>query len=88
MSLVESDVVITNAGMIQEIMTAVRSAKPFSPNHPADRWTCKLIVSNSFGEGRLDISDTVGDNTILYCPGGPLQSDTLGNILKETVSKK
>ena len=88
LSLVENDVIITNTGTIQEIMTAIRSSRPYSPNHPADRWTCKLTISNSSGESHVDVSDTVGQNTILYCPGGPFQSDALGSILKELTSKK
>lgn len=88
LSLVENDIVITDSRTIQEIMAAIRSAKPYSPNHPADRWTCKLIVSNPSGESHVDVSDTAGQNTILYCPGGPLQSGTLGNILEKVVSKE
>jgi hypothetical protein len=86
-SLVENDVTITDAKKIREIMAAIRSAKPCSSDHPTDRWTCKLIVANSSGESSVDVSGTEGQNTILYCPGGTLQSDALGNILEKAVSK-
>jgi hypothetical protein len=86
--LINQNVTVIDSVPIQKIMIAIRSARPYSPNHPADRWTCELIISNSSGESYIRIADTLGEGTILYCAGGPFRSDTLGDILEKVVAKK
>jgi hypothetical protein len=86
LSLISHEIDITNSAAIIQIMSAIRFASAYSSNHPADRWTCKLEISNSTGKSYISISATVGQGTILYCPNGPLRSDTLADILENASS--
>jgi len=88
LSLVNQNVIVTNTLAIQKIMIAIRSAQPYSPNHPADRWTCELIISNSSGESYVRVADTLDQGTILDCAGGPLRSGTLSDILEKAIGQK
>jgi hypothetical protein len=93
--LVHQDIVLTDAHTLQEIMAALRSAKAYFPNHPATRWSCILIVSNASGESYVDVTESLGQGTILYCTTSPngglifdtLQSTTMGHILEKAVEQ-
>jgi hypothetical protein len=90
-SLVNHDVEITNTVTIQLIVTTLRSAKKYFPNHPGTRWSCGLAISSSSGTSFIDVIESYGQGTILYCttlPNGghiydTLQSDKMGQILEE-----
>jgi hypothetical protein len=88
LSLLDRDLTITDTSKIKEIMTAIRLARPYSANHPADHWTCVLIISNESGHSRVDVSDTLGDGTLIWCVGEELRSDTLGAILEKVTAEK
>jgi len=90
--LVDHEVVITNTAMIQEIMAAIRSAKTYFPNHPATRWSCVLAISSASGTSDILVIESLGQNTLLYCPTSPivydtLQSTALGQILERATAK-
>jgi hypothetical protein len=96
LSLVNHEVVITDATTISNIMTAIRLAVPYSPNHPSTDWQCRLVVSDASGDSYVSALKTRIQGTIIYCEssskGGwiydTLQSDSLGDILKSaTVGK-
>ena len=67
-SLIAHDVIITNVSSIQGIMTSIRSAVPYSPNHPTIRWSCYLTVLSSSGTSYISVH---------YCPG--IESGECGN---------
>jgi hypothetical protein len=83
--LVSNNVIVTDTASIREIMTAIRSAQPYFANHPATRWGCVLVISNSSGAGRLYILNTLGQGTIF---GGHLRNDKLGSILEKVIGQK
>jgi hypothetical protein len=90
LSLIKREVVVTNADTMRQIMAAIRSAKTYSPNHPAVRWKCQLVISSTSGESYVDVMDTSGQATIIYCKTSPnglifdtLRSSTLGHILEQ-----
>lgn len=89
-SLINRELVFTNASKIQEIMGAIRSAGEYYPNHPGEEWDCVLIISDAKGTSRLDVENTLDQGTIVYCETHSgfiyktLESDTLGNILEQT----
>jgi hypothetical protein len=47
--LIDHEMTITNRSSIQEIMAAIRNAKPYEANHPQTRWQCFLVISNTSG---------------------------------------
>jgi hypothetical protein len=92
-SLVDHEVVITNASAIQDIMAAIRSAKKFIPNHPATRWECILEITGQSGISYVDVLDSPGQDTILHCQTSQngfifdtLQSSTLNHILEQVIT--
>ena len=92
--LVNHEVVITNYPTIQQIMTAIRSAQKYSPNHPAIRWSCALAISSLSGTSYVAVNETVGQGTILDCATSPhglifdtLQSSSMGHILEQAVGQ-
>jgi hypothetical protein len=87
-SLVTRDIVITNQASIEEIMTAIRLAKPCFFNHPATRWECFLVISNSTGESSVDVSDVPGQGTMVYTTAGRLRNDGLREILEKATGYK
>jgi hypothetical protein len=93
-SLVSHDVVITNASTIYAIMTSIRSAETYFPNHPTTRWSCYLTVLSSSGTSYVTVVESYGQGTILFCTTSQsglifdtLQSKTLGQILEQAVSQ-
>jgi hypothetical protein len=93
-SLVDQSLTITNETEIKEIMTAIRSAMPYSPNHPGTQWQCNLVISDSVGNSYLNLVNTPGlsQGTLLFCKTSPegfiyntLRSDTLGGILEKSI---
>ena len=94
-SLVANYVVVSNSATIHEIMTAIRSANSYSPNHPVTRWDCLLVITSSSGADYVDVNESVGQGTILYCKTSSngmifdtLQSKTLGNILERETAHR
>lgn len=93
--LIQQDIAITDIHTIEEIMTAMRSAKAYSPNHPVTRWSCILAISTSSGDSYVDIDESLGQGTILHCVTSPngglifdtLQSTTMGRILEQAVAQ-
>ena len=90
--LVDHEVVITNSATIQQVMTAIRSAPKYFPNHPTTRWSCSLTVSSSSGTSYATVIESYGQETLLQCTSkngfifDTLQSKTLGRILEQTVA--
>jgi hypothetical protein len=94
-SLVDREVLIADVGTIQEIMAALRSAKRYSLNHPATKWSCSLTISSATGASYVEVIDTLGQGTILRCCTSPhglffdtLQSDTIGHLLEHAAQTK
>ena len=93
-SLVTQEVVITDATTISNIMTAIRLAAPYSPNHPSTDWQCRLTASDASGDSYASILKTPSQGTIIYCETSPnggwiydtLQSASLGDILKNATA--
>jgi hypothetical protein len=92
--LVDHEVVITNSAMIQQVMSAIRAAPKYFPNHPSTRWSCGLAISSLSGTSYVDVSESYGQGTILYCATSSglyfdtLQSSTLGQILEQATAQK
>jgi hypothetical protein len=92
--LVDREVVITDPGTIQKIMAAIRSAKKYSPNHPATRWSCSLTIAGASGESYVDVNETLGQGAILYGETAAgfifdtLQSSDMSQILEEATTKR
>lgn len=86
-SLVNNEMVITNSSTIKDIMLAIRSAKPFYPQHPAVHWQCYLVVSNESGDISFKVYDTPDQGTILYCVENTFSSDNMRDILEKTVAQ-
>jgi hypothetical protein len=82
-SLVRQSITITNAETIQQIMTAIRSAQPYEPNHDPGMWSCELVISNLSGEGGICVVKELNGGTII----GESRSSALGNIL-ERIAKQ
>ncbi len=93
-SLVDRCLIVTNQMEIKDIITAIRSATPYEPNHPGTRWACTLVVSNSLGNCYVGIENTppglYSQGTILSCKTSEsgfiyktLRSDTIGDILEK-----
>jgi hypothetical protein len=88
--LVNHDIVITNVSTIQAIMTNIRSAEPYFPNHPTTQWSCYLTVLSSSGMSYVTAIESYGQGTILFCTTSQsgfiydtLQSKTIGHILEQ-----
>jgi hypothetical protein len=92
--LVDRDVLITDPGVVQKVMTAIRTAKPYSPNHPATRWSCRLTILSSSGVSYVDVNESLGQGTILYGETGAgiifdtLQSTALGSVLEDATEHR
>ncbi len=91
----KSNVVITDAQTISEIMTALRSAKPYSPNHPSIKRHYILVIADVEGESYVDVAELSGEGFILYCEtanGGfifdRLRSYSIGSVLERAVMQK
>jgi hypothetical protein len=92
--LVKNTLIITNTETITKIMTAIRSAKAYFPDHPAIKWNCDLEISNSTGKSYISVVEALGQGTILYCETSPngglffdtLQSTNLGQILEQVTT--
>ena len=85
-SLVKGEMVVTNSTTIEDIMLAIRSARPFYPKHPVVHWQCFLVVSNGSGDTSFKVYDTPDQGTIFYCVEDTLRSDTLGSVLEKAVA--
>ena len=90
--LVSHDIVITNVSTIQAIMTNIRAAEPYFPNHPTTRWSCYLTILSSSGTSYVRVIESYGQDTILFCSTSQsgfiydtLQSKTMGHILEQAV---
>lgn len=86
-SLVTNEVVITDPKTMADIVTAVRTAPEYFPNHPVTRWDCHLEISSAAGNDFFWVNNTMGQGTILYydhrLTTSTLRSDTLGAILEK-----
>jgi len=95
-SLVDHEFIVTNMAAITDTMMAIRSARPYSPNHPMTHWECFLVISNASGNSYVDVNNAYGQGAILYCTtslnGGliydTLRSDTIGDILETVTMQK
>jgi hypothetical protein len=94
-SLIGHDIEITDAVTLQAIMTSIRSANKYSPNHPATQWSCTLTIFSLSGASFVGVIETYGQGTILQCTTSPnggfifdtLQSGTMGQILEARILK-
>ena len=93
-SLVNRPLIVTNQAEIKEIMTAIRSATPYQPNHPTTRWACTLVISDAHSDCYVRLVNTSpGPNsqgTILQCMTSEQgfiystrRSDTIGDVLEK-----
>ncbi len=88
----QRNIVITDAQTIGEIMTSLRSAKPYYPNHPTTKWRCTLVIADAKGESYVDVVVLSGEGgSILYIKTAEgfifdrLRSSTIGQILERIV---
>ena len=93
-SLVNRPLIVANKVEIKGIITAIRSATPYEPNHPTTRWACTLIISGLHSDCYVRVANTppggYSQGTILECMTSEdgliystLRSDTMGDILEK-----
>jgi hypothetical protein len=61
----------TDAATINEIMSALRTAQKYKPQHPSTKWSCTMIISDARGSSYVRILVTPTNATILYYQTGP-----------------
>jgi hypothetical protein len=83
-SLITQNITITNAETIQQIMTAIRSAQSYHPNHDPGVWSCKLVISTSSGGGTLSVVEASEGGAII----GESLSPSLDGILKKIAEQQ
>jgi hypothetical protein len=97
-SLVGREIAITNESRIKEIMSALRSAKPYSPSHPEPRWDCNLAISDSRGSSHIEIISILAaspQGNIIFCKTSEwgffydtLNSDSIGDFLERAIAEE
>jgi hypothetical protein len=83
-SLINQNVIITNAETIQQIMTAIRSAQPHHSDHDPGVWSCELVISTSSGEGTISVVEASEGGAII----GESLSTSLDGILEKIAEQR
>jgi hypothetical protein len=92
-SLVKSPIAVANPATVKDIITALATAKSYSPNHPQTRWQCYMIISDASGNSYYCVNDTTGQGVILYKETSmsgfifsTRRSDTLEGVLEKAAA--